>query len=130
MSARIATGLAERDGGVDAFAEAASRAALALGGAKADLVAVFAGGANLDYAEAGLALVGERLGTQPLMGCGAQGVVAGGRELEEGGVAVWAAQLPGASVESFHMQAMRAGESQIAVSGMPALDRAGAALMP
>src|SRR3954467_12573197 len=41
---RMATGLVATDGGVDAFAEAASRAQLGLGGAPADLVAVFAGG--------------------------------------------------------------------------------------
>jgi hypothetical protein len=39
MSARIATGLARTDAGVDSFAEAASRAALQLGGAPADLAA-------------------------------------------------------------------------------------------
>ena len=44
MNARIATGLARTDAGVDSFAEAASRAALQLGGAPADLVVVFAGG--------------------------------------------------------------------------------------
>ena len=92
MSARIATGLAAHDGGVDAFAEAAGRAALGLGGAPADLVAVFAGAANLDYAEEGLEAVADRLGARPLMGCGAQGVVGGGRELEDGGVVVWAAR--------------------------------------
>ena len=46
MATRIATGLATRDDGVDAFAEAAGRAALSLGGAKVDLAMVFAGAAN------------------------------------------------------------------------------------
>ena len=36
MSVRIGTGLAAHDDGVDAFAEAAARAALALGGAQPD----------------------------------------------------------------------------------------------
>ena len=39
----FASGLATQDGGVDSFAEAAGRAALGLGGARPDLVAVFAG---------------------------------------------------------------------------------------
>src|SRR5436309_13254737 len=69
---RIASGLAIQDGGVDSFAEAAGRAALGLGGASADLVAVFAGAPNLDHVEHGLDAVAERLGSRPLMGCGAQ----------------------------------------------------------
>jgi small ligand-binding sensory domain FIST len=129
MTARIATGLAERDGGVDAFAEAASRAQLGLGGAPADLVAVFAAEPNLEYVEEGLAAVEARLGSRALMGCGAQGVLGGGRELEHGGVVVWAASLPGGEVESFHLDAVPAGESTIALAGMPVLDGADAMLM-
>src|SRR3954471_10754718 len=89
MAVRIATGLADTDAGFDAFAEASGRAALALGGAPADLVFVFAGAANLEHAEAGLAHVHERLAPRALVGCGAQGVVGSGREVEDGGVAVW-----------------------------------------
>src|SRR5690242_15622295 len=98
--ARIGTGLASDNAGVDAFAEASGRAALALGGAPADLVFVFAGAANLEHAEEALELVHERLAPRALVGCGAQGVVAGGRELEEGGVAVWAASMPEAELEA------------------------------
>ena len=119
---RIATGLASDDAGVDAFAEAAGRAVLGLGGAPADLTVVFAGAPNLDHAEAGLDVVRERLGPGALIGCGAQGVVAAGRELEHGGVAVWAASLPGARVEPFHLETLPAGESRIALAGMPELD--------
>src|SRR3954452_8210923 len=111
MSARIGTGLASHDAGVDAFAEASGRAALALGGSPADLVFVFAGADNLEHAEDGLALVHERLGARPLVGCGAQGVVGGGRELEQGGVAVWAASMPEAELESFHLETVTAGDS-------------------
>jgi small ligand-binding sensory domain FIST len=128
MATRIATGLVERDDGVDAFAEAAGRAALALGGAPVDLAMVFAGAANLDHADEGLALVGERLGAKALVGCGAQGVVGSGRELEEGGVAVWAASLDTGHAETFYMQALRAGD-QLAVSGVPDLDSADAVIM-
>ena len=46
-----------------------------------------------------LSEVHERLEPRPLIGCGAGGVVAGGRELEETpGVVVWAASLPGAEL--------------------------------
>jgi small ligand-binding sensory domain FIST len=128
VATRIVTGLAERDDGVDAFAEAAGRAALALGGAPVDLAMVFAGAANLDHADEGLALVEERLSAKALVGCGAQGVVGSGRELEAGGVAVWAASLDSGRAETFHMQALRSGD-QLAVSGVPDLDAADALIM-
>src|SRR3954453_8194022 len=129
MATRIATGLVERDDGVDAFAEAAGRAALALGGAPVDLAMVFAGAANLDHADEGLALVEERLGARGLVGCGAQGVVGSGRELEQGGVAVWAASLPQGEIETFHLEALPAGEGQLAISGVPDPDDADAVIM-
>jgi small ligand-binding sensory domain FIST len=129
VTARIATGLAPYDGGVDAFAEAAGRAQLGLGGAPADLVLVFAGAANLGYVEEGLAAVEARLGSRALVGCGAQGVVGAGRELEDGGVAVWAASLPGAEVETFHLEAVPTGEGRLAISGVPEFAHADAAIM-
>ncbi|MFL5886112.1 MAG: FIST N-terminal domain-containing protein [Thermoleophilaceae bacterium] len=128
MATRIATGLATRDDGVDAFAEAAGRAALQLGGAPVDLAMVFAGAANLDHVEEGLSIVEQRLGAKALVGCGAQGVVGSGRELEDGGVSVWAAALDEGHAETFHMQALRAGE-QLAVAGVPDLDAANAVIM-
>jgi small ligand-binding sensory domain FIST len=128
MSARIGTGLATDDAGVDAFAEASGRAALALGGAPADLVFVFAGSPNLAHAEEGLALVQARLAPRVLVGCGAQGVVGGGRELEQGGVSVWAAAMPDAELESFHLETVTAGDA-VAVAGMPDFDGAEAAFM-
>jgi small ligand-binding sensory domain FIST len=128
VATRIGTGLATRDDGVDAFAEAAGRAALELGGGPVDLAMVFAGSANLDHAEQGLALVEERLGARALVGCGAQGVVGSGRELEDGGVAVWAAKLDEGRAETFHMEAVRAGD-QLAVAGVPDLDGADAVIM-
>ena len=129
MTARIATGLTTDDGGVDAFAEAAGRAQLGLGGAPADLVLVFAGAANLDHVEEGLAAVEARLGSRGLVGCGAQGVVGGGRELEEGGVAVWAASLPGGDVETFHLEAVPTGDGKLAIAGVPEFAQADAAIM-
>ena len=122
MPTRIGSGLATTDSGPDAFAEAAARAALRLGGARADLVVVFAGKDNLDHADDGMAAVAERLGDAALIGCGAQGVVADGKEIEGGGVAVWAAALgDGAVAETFHLEALQAGDA-VAVAGMPATD--------
>ena len=70
---------------VDSFAEAAGRAALALG-ARPDLVCSFAAPVNLERAAEGIAAIHERSRPKALVGCGAQGVVGEGREVETGGV--------------------------------------------
>jgi small ligand-binding sensory domain FIST len=126
---RMATGLVASDAGVDAFAEAASRAQLGLGGARADLVAVFAGADNLEHVEDGLAAVEARLGARALFGCGAQGVLGAGRELEQGGVVVWAASLGGGVAQSFHLEAVSGGDDGIVIAGLPELDGADAVIM-
>jgi small ligand-binding sensory domain FIST len=126
---RIGSGLARSDSGVDAFAEAAARAALRLGGAPADLVVVFAGKDNLEHTDGGLTAVAERLGGGALIGCGAQGVVADGHEIEAGGVAVWAASfMDGGTAETFHLEALQVGDD-VAVAGMPVLEDADAVLL-
>src|SRR3954454_5697417 len=126
---RISTGLAPTDAGVDSFAEAASRAQLELGGAPADLVAVFAASSNLDSIEDGLAAVEARLGSRALMGCGAQGVLGDGREVEQGGVVVWAASLDGGEVQSFHLEPVGSGDGGLVIAGLPDLDDADAFFM-
>src|SRR5690349_24962010 len=120
VSARIATGLATHDDGVDAFAEAAARAELGLGGLRPDLVMVFAGAPNLGFVDDGVDAVRDRLGEDAtLLGCGAQGVVGAGRELEEGGVAVWSASLPYADVEGFRVDVTPTADGHVAISGVP-----------
>ncbi|HEX8856544.1 MAG TPA: FIST N-terminal domain-containing protein, partial [Thermoleophilaceae bacterium] len=130
MAVRISSGISSADAGVDSFAEAAARAALGLGGLPADIAIVFAAAPNLSHADLGVEIVSERLGSPAaIAGCGAQGVLAGGRELETGGVAVWAASMPDAELETFHLDAVPAGEDQVAVAGMPELDDAEAAIL-
>jgi small ligand-binding sensory domain FIST len=126
---RMATGLVASDAGVDAFAEAASRAQLGLGGARADLVAVFAASANLDSVEDGLAAVEARLGPRALMGCGAQGVLGAGRELEQGGVVVWAASFGGGEAQSFHLEPVATADDGLLIAGLPELDDADTVIM-
>jgi small ligand-binding sensory domain FIST len=118
----FATGLVDGDSGVDAFAEAAARAALGLGGAPCDVALVFAGQDNLAHAGLGLEAVHDRLRPAALAGCGAQGVVATGREVETGGVVVWAASLGTGGAQAFHLEAQPAGEGRLAISGMPDVD--------
>jgi small ligand-binding sensory domain FIST len=126
---KCASGISTSDAGRDSFAEAASRAALGLGGAPADVAVVFAGGPNLAHAADGVAAVAERLHPGAIVGCGAQGVVGEAREIELGGVAVWAASLGSGMAEPFALEATPGEERSLEISGVPDLDRADALVL-
>lgn len=124
---QCAVGLSATDAGADSYAEAAARAALGLGGAAADLVMVFAGAPNVPHAEAGITAVRERLGAGTLIGCAAQGVVGDERELESGGVAVWAASLGSGAAAAFALDVEPGDPPR--VRGVPDLDGADAVVL-
>jgi small ligand-binding sensory domain FIST len=117
---RIGAGLSTSESAWDAATEAARDARRgALGRAEVDLAFIFLSPAHLIEAEAAAEAVREELAPRHLLGCVAEGVVAGVRELEEGpAVAVWAGALPGAEIESFHLTAVQTEEG-IAVAGIP-----------
>jgi small ligand-binding sensory domain FIST len=120
---RIGAGLSTEPGAPEAGREAAEQAGAALGDAPVDLAYCFLSSAHLERAEEAVASVRESLRPRHLVSCVADGVVAGPRELEAGpGAAVWAASLPGAEVECFHLSAVET-ETEIAVTGFPRLDR-------
>jgi len=106
----ISVGLSEEFDTVSAAAEAADRARAGLDG-DCDLCLVFASGPHLPMAKWLLSEVQERLEPRNLIGCGAGGTLAQGREMEEGpGLVVWAASLPGGEVSTMHLSAEREGE--------------------
>jgi small ligand-binding sensory domain FIST len=116
---RVAAGLSTAPDAATAGSDAAARAADGLGGERPDLAFLFLSPAHVDEAEDAVGAVRERLGAGRLVGCVAEGVVGGARELEDGpAAAVWAASLPGATVEAFHTTAFDAGE-EIAIAGFP-----------
>src|SRR6266542_760518 len=123
LACRIGAGLSTSESAWEAAREAAREArGEALGGAEVDLAFVFLSPAHLDEAEAAAAAVREELAPRHLLGCVAEGVVAGARELERGpAVAVWAGALPGAEIECFHVAAVQTDDG-IAVAGFPDLD--------
>lgn len=122
MATRIAVGFSEERSTADAFAAAADDAIFGLGDVAPGLCVVFAGGAHLPELEAGLAVLNERLGEVPMIGCGAGGVVAPGRELEDGpGVIVWLGSLPDGEVETFPIIS-EPGGSEENVEGLPELN--------
>ena len=104
---RTSVGASESFDTVEAAAEAADRARAGLE-PTCDLAVVFASGNHLAMAKWLLSEVHERLEPRALIGCGAGGTVAGGHELEETpGIAIWAASLPGAELETMHLTAER-----------------------
>jgi small ligand-binding sensory domain FIST len=126
LACRIGAGFSTSESAWDAAREASREArGGALGRAEVDLAFVFLSPEHLDEAEAAAEAVREELAPRHLLGCVAEGVVAGVRELEEGpAVAVWAAALPGAEIECFHAAAVQTEEG-IAVAGFPELDDPG-----
>jgi small ligand-binding sensory domain FIST len=120
---RIGAGLSTEREPARAGSEAARRAAASVGGGDVDVAFLFLSAEHLDDAEAAVARVLQELQPRHLLGCVADGVVGGGRELQEGpGAAVWAATLPeGAEVDVFHALALPGDEGMV-VTGVPPLE--------
>lgn len=130
MSVRIGCGLATGGDPRVAAIEAGTDARQGLEGRAADLVVVFSSGGHLTSPEATLEGLHEALAPGALVGCGAGGVLAGGREIEGGtAVAVWAASLGDGRAEVFHARAAPAEGGAVVVSGMPHAAGASAALL-
>src|SRR5919108_5475319 len=94
-------------------------AALQQLGGPPDLVVCFF---SMEHAEAaaGIALsLSERTGTTAIVGCTAQGVIGGRRELEETpGLAVWAATPPGGGVRPLPPEGLPPGDCY-GIAGWP-----------
>jgi small ligand-binding sensory domain FIST len=119
---RIATGLSTAPAAEDAAIEAVRQVRGALDGSAPELAYLFVSPAHLAEVEIAAAIVRDELGPGSLLGCVAEGVVGGTRELESGpGLSLWAGALPGARVETFHLEA-EAGEAGLTISGFPDFD--------
>ena len=118
---RIAAGLSTASAAGYAAREAAREAAAALPGS-ADLAFVFLSPVHLDEADDVVEALEDELAPPHVLGCVAEGVVGRDRELEDGpAVAVWAASLPGAEIETFHAAAIEVDDG-VAVTGFPVLE--------
>jgi small ligand-binding sensory domain FIST len=121
-TSRIVTGLSTAHAAEDAAVEAVLQVRSALEGDAPELAYLFLSPSHVGEVELAAAIVREQLRPASLLGCVAEGVVGGTRELEDGpGVALWAGALPGARVETFHLEAVAAGDGLV-VSGFPELD--------
>ncbi|MBC8327944.1 MAG: FIST C-terminal domain-containing protein [Planctomycetes bacterium] len=114
----------------DAALDEAATLLLAKIGAQPDLVLAFFTGHHSERAERISARVRELLAPDSLVGCSAAGVIGAGREVERGpGLVLWAARMPGARVQAFHLQ-FETSEGGGMVHGWPdAGDSASAVLM-
>ncbi len=121
---RVGAGLSVSPVAAEAAGEAAREAHAALGGGEVDLAFLFLSPDHFTASEEALAALEEELAPRHLLGCVAEGVLAGRRELESGpGAAVWAASLPGAEIETFHSLAVGTDDG-VAVTSFPELDGA------
>jgi len=119
---RIGVGLGTAPGAAEAAAQAAGGARAALGGEPVDLAFCFLSAGYAEQAAEAAAAVRAGLEPRHLLGCVADGVVAGEVEVQDGrAAAVWAASLPGASIAPFHARAIRTPEG-VGVAGFPDLD--------
>ena len=129
MTVQIAVGLSTLPDPLEAGAEAGASAAQELEGARPDLALVFLAGRPLAAPEATLEGVHDTLAPEALVGCGAGGVLAGGRELEQGSAtAVWAASLGGGTATTFHAS-LNDDEANPAIAGLPRVEDGRAAIM-
>jgi small ligand-binding sensory domain FIST len=119
MAVSVAVGVSDQLDPVEAFDLAAAEAAAGLTGGRCDLAIVFAAAPHLTHVKPILSTVHERLEPRSLIGCGAGGVLGGGRELESGpGAVVWGLSAPGARIATHHLEAEPADDG-IAISGLP-----------
>jgi small ligand-binding sensory domain FIST len=118
MTVTVGVGFSDEFDPVEAFSVAASAAARDLPGS-CDLAIVFAGASHLGHGKAILDAVHRQLEPAGLIGCGAGGVVAPGREVEDGpGAVVWALAAPGARIATHRLTARRE-PSGIEIDGLP-----------
>jgi small ligand-binding sensory domain FIST len=87
-----------------------------------DLAFLFLTQEHADQVEEAAETARETLHPAHLVGCVAEGVIGGSREVEAGpAAAVWAASLPGAELEAFHAVAIDTGRGTV-VAGFPESD--------
>ncbi|MCI0587735.1 MAG: FIST C-terminal domain-containing protein [Planctomycetes bacterium] len=119
MAFRFATGISTAESPLRAAEEAAGIAAGAIPDAKTDLAFLFVSPSHAASIGKIAARVRARLEPATLLGCTANGVIADGREIEEGpAVAVWAAAMPGVTVRGFAARVRGEGE-EAHVEGFP-----------
>lgn len=119
---RVASALSTLKDSVDAATEAAERVEAGLGGVHPHLVLCFVSPHHVALGQTASEVVRMKLEPRHLVGCSAEWVVGGSREVEdEPAVSLWAAVLPDVTVEPFRMRLVRSDEGT-AIVGFPDLE--------
>jgi small ligand-binding sensory domain FIST len=125
---KVGAGLSTLPRGRDAAVEAALDAREGLEGARPNLAMVFASPDHAASAGEILEGVHEAAGPSGLVGCVAEAVIGGSREVEgQPAVSVWLGSLPG-TVETFHMEFVRTESGAVFAGWRFEPDRAGEAV--
>src|SRR5262245_53201023 len=110
------------DDSLRALDEVCQKISAELGGATPDLSFLFVSrehAANFDELSAA---AHKRTGSRHILGCTGESIAAGGHELEEGpAFSMWSAVLPGAKLETFHVEFEATPDGPIC-SGLPEAD--------
>ncbi|MGH2377302.1 MAG: FIST signal transduction protein [Candidatus Limnocylindria bacterium] len=110
-AARVGSGLSTVTQGPLAADTAFDQALSALGGARADLVALFIAPQFEDELDQIVERATERAADAVIVGCSAGGVIGGRAEVEDApAIAVWAASLPGSRVQPFRLTFHQEGD--------------------
>jgi small ligand-binding sensory domain FIST len=118
VASRIGAGLSTAPVAANAAVEAARHASAGLAG-DVDLAFLFLSPHHLDDAPAAVHKLVEELGPRHVVGCVADGVIGGSREIEDGpALAVWAGSLPGSTIEPFHASGYETDDG-IEIAGFP-----------
>ncbi len=103
----------------DALQEVCRTAALQLSGARPDLSVAFVSRPHLEEFNAIVATLGEKTGSRHLLACSAESVICNDRAIEEGpAISLWSGVLPGAELETFHVEFERTPDGPIC-AGLP-----------
>lgn len=92
-----------------------------LGNDPPDLTFAFVSYLHVDDIDEIARIVSDRLQSRILLGCTGESIVGNDREFEmEPAISVWAARMPGASIEPFHLRFSRVADSEsIVCEGLP-----------
>lgn len=116
---RIGAALSTAPDAGEAARDAAGRLLQQLDGRSIDLAYAFLSPEHLPRVDEVVQSLRDTLAPRSLLGCVAQGVLAGELEQEQGpALALWAASLPGATIRTFHLDA-RVDEDELEISGLP-----------
>ncbi|MCH8830549.1 MAG: FIST C-terminal domain-containing protein [Planctomycetes bacterium] len=97
--------------------------AAGLNGASPDISFLFVSHAHADGFEQLASSICEKSGTQFLLGCTGETIVGGSEEIESGpAISLWAAVLPDAEIETFHLEFSNTADGIVCVGFPPNLD--------